>query len=138
MPTAMKNANGERFLVFLFEGASIYNHDNGIAWSGLNKNYATQEILIDSIPWLAKQPLPAYCTLNPEVYVMCEKDNDTMSVGVFNCFADPLTNPVIMLGEKYCRIECLNCEAVLEGNKVTITNTLHAFSAAVFRLYKDI
>lgn len=133
-----ENANGERFLVFLFEGASIYDHDRGIAWSGLNKNYATQEILIDSIPWLAKQPLPAYCALNPEVYIMCEKDNDTMSVGVFNCFADPLTNPVIMLGEKYSRIECLNCEAMLDGNKVTITNKLHAFSAAVFRLYKDI
>lgn len=132
-----ENENGERFLVFLFEGASIYDHYKYVALSGINKNYATQEVLIDSVPWLAKQPLPAYCALNPEVYVMCEKDGDAMSVGVFNCFADPLTNPVIMLGEKYDRIECLNCEAVLDGNKVTITNKLHAFSAAAFRLYKN-
>lgn len=129
-----ENANGERFLVFLFEGASIYSTTR-VGLSGLNKNYIMQETLIDTIPWVARQPIPAYCANNPEVYVMCEKEDDSISVAVLNCFADPLLNPVITLGETYSRIECLGCEAVLDGNKVTLTNRLHAFSFAAFRVY---
>jgi hypothetical protein len=58
---------------------------------------------------------------------------------LYSCLvdADFINTAEFMLGEKYHRIECLNCEATLEGNKVTITNKLHAFSAAVLRLYKD-
>lgn len=130
-----ENAKGERFLVFLFEGDSIYSATR-VGLSGLNKNYVTQETLVETIPWVARQPLPAYCDKNPSLYLMCEQDEDAMSVALLNCFADPVLHPTITLGDTYSRIECLGCEAVLDGNKVTLTSKLHAFSSAAFRVYR--
>ncbi len=131
-----ENESGERFLVFLFEGASVYDYVTRIALSGINKNYPVQEILIESIPWVARRPLPAYCDKNPELYLMCEQDTDAMSVAVLNCFADPVLHPVITLDQPYSRIECVGCEAQLNGNQVTLTSKLHAFSSAAFRVYR--
>lgn len=132
-----ENQNGERFLVFLFEGASIYVPNERAAISGITKNYCIQEVLINSISWLGKQPLPAFCSKNPELYLICESDEGSLTVGIFNCFADPLINPDITLAEKYSRIETLNCDAVLSGNTVTLTGGLAAFSFAAIRLYKE-
>lgn len=131
-----ENQNGERFLVFLFEGASIYVPNERAAVSGITKNYATQEVLINTINWLSEKTLPAYCDKNPELYLICEQDENTLSIGIFNCFADPLTNPVITLSEEYSSIEALNCEAELSGNSAILTSDLPAFSFAVLKLYK--
>lgn len=130
-----ENADGQRFLVFMLEAACIYDYKKSIALSGLTKNYATQEVLINTVPWLSRQPLPAYCAKNPELYLMCEKNDGSLSVALFNCFADAVMNPVIMLDKEYSNIECMNCEAKIEGSKVILTNTLHAFSMAAFRVY---
>lgn len=131
-----ENQSGQRFLVFLFEGASIYVPNERAAISGVTKNYCIQEVLINSIKWISKQPLPAFCNKNPELYLMCEKDENSLSLGVFNCFADPLMNPVITLSEKYSSIEALNCEAEVSGNISTLTSDIPAFSFAVLKLYK--
>ena len=130
-----ENAEGQRFLVFLFDGQSIYS-ETRIGISGLLQNYATQRVLTRTLPWVARRPLPAHCTGNPELYLMCKKDEDSMSVGLFNCFADALAEPVVYLDGDYNRIECLNCEAVLEGNKITLTSKLHGFCAAAFRVFR--
>ena len=131
-----ENAEGQRFVVFLFEGESIYSNTR-IGISGLLKNYVTQRVLTENLPWVARQPLPAYCTGNPELYLMCKKDADGLSVALFNCFADQLVHPVIQLGDHYSHIECVDCEAVLEGDKVTLTSRVNGFSAAAFRVYKS-
>lgn len=130
-----ENAEGQRFLVFLFDGQSIYG-DTRIGISGLLENYATQRTLVRELPWVARKPLPAYCVGNPNLYVMCKQDADGMSIGLFNCFADPLIEPVITLNDTYRHIECVNCEATLDGNTVTLKSKLYGYTAAAFRVTK--
>lgn len=130
-----ENAQGQRFLVFLFEGDSIFDVKTGCD-SGLLKNYAVQRVLGEQIPWIARKPLPVYCEGNPQLYLMCAKEKDALSVAMFNCFADSVIQPVVALDGEYDKIECLNCAARLEGNKVILTETLHAFEGAAFRVYR--
>ncbi len=131
-----ENAKGQRFLVFLFEGDSI-GTPTQICMSGILKNYVTQRVLIQTLPWVARQPIPAYCEGNPDLLLMCEKDGDDMSVALFNCFADPIMNSTVTLDEKYDSIECIRCKAELSGNRVTLCDTLHGFSYAMFRVHKS-
>jgi hypothetical protein len=137
MPFAYRyeNAEGQRFLVFLFDGASIYDYKKSIALTGLTKNYPVQEVLVKTVPWLSGKCLPAYSMKNPELYLMCEQDNGSMSVALFNCFADEMIHPVIELDRPYSRIECKNCEAKLCGSRVILTSPLPAYAMAAFRVY---
>lgn len=130
-----ENKAGQRFLVFLYEANSIY-YSTGVGLSGLTKNPAVQRMLHENMPWVARKPMPVAVTGNPELYVMCRKDEGTMSVALFNCFADPALNPVIRLDEQYSRIECLNCEAELQGDRVVLKGKLHAFEFCGFCVYK--
>ena len=128
-----ENANGERFLVFLFEGDSLFDKTY-MRDSGLLKNYATQKVLTEELPWVARKALPAYCAGNPELYLMCRKEEDSMVVAMFNCFADPLIDATVVLDGEYKTIECVGCEAELLGNKVTLKGQLYGFTSAMFRV----
>jgi hypothetical protein len=130
-----ENSNGNRFLVFLFEGDSLNAYDR-ICVSGLLKNYVTQRVLGENIPWVARKPLPAYCEGNPELYMMCAEHGESLSIALINCFADRLANRTIELGDCYRHIECYGCEAELCGDRVTLTAPLYGFSAAMIRLSK--
>ncbi len=131
-----QNASGKRFLVFLFEGNSIYSPLR-VCLSGLVKNYAVQKVLLESIPWIARQKIPAYCAEHPELYLMCKKGDNSTSVALFNCFADSITTLKVHLDKAYTHIECLNCEATINGNTVTLSTKLHAFESAAFRAFND-
>lgn len=132
-----ENAWGQRFFVLLFEGESMYAPTASpvrVCDSGLMQNYVMQQALIRQLPWVARQPLPAYCEGNPCLYVMCAKGEGEMSVALFNCFADEVTQPVIVLDKEYRQIECFGCAAVLEGDRIRLTERLHGFCAAAFRV----
>lgn len=131
-----ENESGQRFLVFLLEGDSIISDKTTVGVSGLTKNPATQAILHESLPWVARKPMPAAVTGNPELYVMCRKNENAMAVALFNCFADPVLQPVVQLDGQYSRIECLNCEAELQGDRVVLKSRLHAFSMCAFKVFK--
>ena len=128
-----ENANGERFLVFLFEGDSIFG-ETYMRDSGLLKNYATQKVLTEELPWVARKALPAYCVGNPELYLMCRKEEDSVSVAMFNCFADPIIDATVVIDGEYKTIECVGCEAELLDNKVILKEPLYGFTSAVFRV----
>ena len=130
-----ENARGERFLVFLFDGDSQFRVSEKNP-SRIFESYATQNTLLKALPWVARQPLPAYCEKNPHLYMICKKADASLSVALFNCFADYVTNPVITLGESYSEIECFGCEAELDGNKVTLKSRLHGFDFAAFRVFQ--
>lgn len=132
-----ENKDGQRFLVFLFEGDSVYEFRARVCISGIVKNYATQKVLAESIPWVSRRALPAYCLGNPELYLMCRKDKDGgTAVALFNCFADGITNCTVRLDEAYDSLECVGCEAKIDGKSVTLTSKLHGFTSAAFRAYK--
>ena len=130
-----ENKEGQRFLVFLFEAGSIYSSTR-VGLSGLTKNPAVQNVLQQLMPWVARASMPAAVTGNPELYVMCRKEESCAAVALFNCFADPALQPEITLDGTYSRIECVNCTAELAKNRVTLTSKLHGFDFCAFKVYK--
>ena len=65
---------------------------------------------------------------------MCRKEEASMSVAMFNCFADPLVDATVVLDGEYKTIECVGCEAELLDNKVILKEPLYGFTSAVFRV----
>lgn len=130
-----ENENGERFLVLLFDGDSIYSPTR-VGISGLLENPPLQRVLTREIPWLARKPLPVYSTENPSLYLMCEETEDSLSVLMLNCFADQLMHPVLELGDTYRAVECYGCNATLEGQRVVLQSPMYGYTAAAFRLFK--
>ena len=90
--------------------------------------------LAREIEWLCGKKLPVSCPKNPDLYVMCEKNGDTMSVLLLNCFADKILTPTVMLDRSYTSVECVGCEAYLDGNKLIFKSDIEAFGFVTFRL----
>ena len=97
-------------------------------------NYAQQLMLSREIEWLCGKKLPVSCPKNPDLYVMCEKNGEKMSVLLLNCFADKILTPKVKLDKEYTSVECAGCEAVLEGDELVFKSDIEAFGFAAFRL----
>lgn len=124
-----ENENGQKFLVYTFEAASFHKD------SGLFRGYAEQLLLQRVIPWLSGKALPIVSSKNPELYTICERAEDgSLSVGLFNCFADSVLYPSFTLDREYKSVECAGCEARLEGNRLVLTSELGANKFAAVKL----
>lgn len=122
------NTDGYRFLVYPFDA---YASRGGS--SGLFRSYCRQRQLIGSIAWLQERSLDAVCPGNPDLYVLCKKDLESLSVGLWNFFADIIYSPEIYLADNYKSIEYINCGGRLEGNKVILSD-IPAFGFAGFEV----
>lgn len=120
-----ENKQGHRFLVFTSE--AYFNTEF------LYRSYCRSSQLAEGIKWLTGKALPAYCYGNPDLYLMCKKDTNTMSVGLWNMFADAVDQPVVELEEEYRSIRFLNCSGRLEGNKVVLEE-IRPFAFAAFEV----
>jgi len=67
------------------------------------------------------------------LYLMTKKDASSMSVGLWNMFADPVLNPVIDLDQAYSKIYFVNCNGKLNGNRVVLSE-IPAFGYAAFEV----
>ncbi len=125
-----ENGAGQRFLVWLFHAAELLRD------SDLTKGYLIQETMINGIEWVAKKPLPVTCKKNPGLYIMCKKTENTMSVALFNAFADSIFTPTLALDEAYAEITAaVNTKGSVRGRTVTLSE-LPAFSFAAFTVKK--
>lgn len=126
---AYENGRGARFLVFTFDLMSLSRA------SSFCNSYARQRQVMEYVEWLSKKKLPAVCTKNPDLYILCKKDGGNMTVGLFNCFADEVYMPKIRLDEKYRDIDFALCTGTLDGDAVTLS-TIPPFGYAAFRVIK--
>ena len=85
---------------------------------------------------MARKPIPAYCEGNPNLYLMCKKDKDSMVVALFNCFEDSVLDGEIVLDDTYSKIEFFGCDGVFEGNKVALTEAIGAFNSVAFKVVR--
>lgn len=122
-----KNAKGQRFLVFAFDAAFI----NENRW----RSYSMQKMLYSSVEWLAQKPMSAVCGGHPDLYILCKKNDDGMTVGLWNLFADEVMNPEIVLDGKYTNAEFINCSGKLSGNKIKLSG-IPPFNFALINLKK--
>ena len=120
-----ENANGQRFLVFAFDGY--------FASENLFKHYARAKQLTEAIEWLHGKPLPAFTLGNPDCYMLCKKNDNAMSVWIGNFFADEMMNTEITLDKEYKTVEFIACNGRLEGNKV-ILDGIAPFASAGFEV----
>lgn len=108
-----KNADGEQFLVFAFYAYPQMKHNENISRSYLRSaeiKYAKE--------LFGGEKLPAYSYGNPDLYILAKKNEGSLSVGLWNIFADEISSPVIELDGEYSDIEFANCGGRLDGNKV--------------------
>ena len=110
-----ENASGERFVVYAFH--AYFNNDQ------LWRSYARAGQLTQAVKLLSGKALPASCYGNPDLYMMCKKndDGDAMAVGLWNIFADSIPAPAVELDGAYTDIRFINCTGRLEGSRVVLS-----------------
>ena len=124
-----ENAEGQRFLVYLFEGMSLHKD------SGLLQGYLVQQATTVGVEWISQKALPAKCTGHPQLYLLCKQNREKLTVGLFNCHADKIFAPTVTLNEPYQSATYLNTTGTLLGDRVTLSD-LPAYSWAVFTVEK--
>lgn len=120
-----ENADGQRFLVFLFDGF--------FCGETLFRMYARTRQLQQGIQWISGKELPAEYCGNPDTYLLCKQGSGKLAVGIWNFSADPILKPVIALDQPYNEITCFGCEGVLSGKTVRLSK-LHAQEFACFEV----
>lgn len=109
-----ENSDGHRFLVL--------NINTRFGSDSVLKHYARGRQYAEQIEWIGGQKLPAYVYGNPSLYIQCKQDKSALAVGLWNFFADTAIEPVVELGKEYSKIEFINCNGTLDGNKVHLTD----------------
>lgn len=109
-----ENEKGQRFLVFNVN--TRLNSDNYL------KSYERGRQIADSVFWLSGQKLPAYAYGNPALYTQAKADENSLSVGLWNFYADIAINPVIELDKKYSSVRFINCDGTLDGDKLYLSD----------------
>lgn len=125
-----ENREGQRFLVYSF-AAHTARVKNG--WfKGLFRHYYRQTQLIDAVDRLQGHPLPAVCAGNPQLYMICKKNGHSMSVGIWNSFADEVISPIITLDRPYTKIDCYHCQGKIVEDQVFLQEDIPPYGFAFF------
>lgn len=132
LPVAYRyeNADGQKFTVFTFDSETVDRK------SGLLRGFAVEKILLDGIAEIAVKrgrKLSAHCPASPELYTLCARSEGKLSVGLFNCYADDVLDPVIELDRKYSKARFEGCQGRLEGNRLFLSD-ISAFKFAAVEL----
>lgn len=120
-----KNANGQRFLVFTY--------DAHFSDEKCHRNYVVPAVIREEIEWLSGNKLPVCVIGNPDCYVVCKKNSEGMSVGIWNFNADEMAEQDIKLDGNYSSITSLRCQATLNGDTVRISE-IAPFNFAAFEI----
>lgn len=127
-----ENSNAQRFMVYSFSAQTVIVGNEGWA-SGVFRSYTRQKQLADGIKWLQKgKSLPAMCFKNPQLYILCKRNGNELTVGLWNIFSDSVLNPKIELDGNYSELDCYGCSGKIEGNSVILNNDIPPYGYAFF------
>ena len=126
-----ENNEGQRFAVVMTDTMARHYSSN------IFRGFLMQTAMTEAAEWIAKEPLPASCMGNPDLYIICKKDESSMSVALFNCFADSILAPKIKLNRPYSSISFIGCDGRLDGDTVYLNAPLHAYQFAAFEVHGD-
>jgi hypothetical protein len=116
-----ENASGNRFIVF---SSDMFNTSEIIY-----RNYMRQKQLIRCTEWIQRKKLPCVCIGNPELYIMCKKDENNYSVGLWNLSEDYIENPEVEMCSEIKSAEFVNCSGKSLNNRIQL-NTIQPFGFA--------
>jgi len=122
-----KSPNGCNYLVYLFNAHEVRNS------AGWFSSYARRRQVVENVQWLSGKPMDAYPDGNyPQLYCMTKKNEEAISVGLWNLFDDKIKNARITLNVDCQEIEFINCSGHLEGNTVILDGVLYPYEFAGF------
>lgn len=121
-----QNEAGQKFLVFTFD---CENHN-----LVLKRSYARQRQLLNAIEWFLGEELPVKIEKNPQLYVITATKGKTRRIGLFNCFSDPILEPIVKLNRTYEKVNTVNCTAEIKGKELRLKQPIPAFGFAVVEL----
>ena len=124
-----ENQDGAKFLVLCFDGMGT-PRTSGV-WHG----YMQQALLKDGLAWISGKPLPAYIGGCPNLYTMCKGNEHAMAVALFNFYPDSVDEPIIKLDRAYANIRFLGCEGRIDGDTVTLSSPIGAYTLVAFEAY---
>lgn len=108
-----ENGEGHRFWVFAFD--AYFNNE------GMYRSYSRARQLVKAVGRLTGRALPACSLGNPDLYLLCKRDERELAVGLWNICPDDIYEPMVEL-EHACRgIRFLNCTGRMEGNRVYLS-----------------
>ena len=76
-------------MVYLFDTLEISENN------GLFNSFARQRQLFDGIEWISGNKLPVKTAKNPDLVTLCKENKSGMTIGLFNCHADSVIEPVL-------------------------------------------
>lgn len=131
-----ENKDGQRFMVYSFSARTVMVDSKG--WiSGVFRNYFRQRQLCDGIKWLQNgRPLPAMCYKNPELYIICNRDGNKLTVGIWNLFPDEVLKPEIKLDGEYKTLDCFKCSGKIMGDTVYLDKPIEPYGFVIFTVEK--
>lgn len=133
-----ENEQGNKFLVLnlntRFNIGHYYSDCEMEFRQAVLKHYARGRQYADFAEWCGNK-LPAYSEKNPEMYMQCKADENSLTVGLWNFCADVAVEPVVELAESYASAEFFGCNGKLSENKVYL-DEIAAFGFAGIELHK--
>jgi len=66
------------------------------------------------------------------LYMICKKNGHSMSVGIWNSFADEVISPTIILDHPYTKVDCYHCQGTIKGNRVHLQEDIPPYGFAFF------
>lgn len=122
-----ENAQGQKFLVFSFEGCFASEH--------ALKQYARGRQLRKAIEWFSGKKLPVSVDEHPDLYMICKADEHEISAMAGNFAEDAIKGASFTLDGEYRNAEFINCRGTLAGNTVTVKE-IAPFTCAGFKVIK--
>ncbi len=117
-----ENADGQRFVVLLFDMIA------SSVTEGVFRSYSRQRQITAALEWAGRKKLPAVCPGNPDLYIVCRRDGDKLTVGLFNLSADEIFEPEVTLDREYRQAELFGAEGILDGDTVKISTVIAPYS----------
>ena len=130
-----ENAKGQRFMVYSFVARTVLVNNDGWLF-GMFRKYSRQRQLIDGVKWLQKgRGLPAVSPKNPQLYILCKKNGQELTIGLWNIFPDKILKPEILLdSDNYAVVSFYNCEGKIIDNKLILNDTIEAYDFAFIKV----
>ena len=128
-----ENVDGQKFFVTTVDTMGLPNS------SAVLRGYHIQRAYTEAYEWICGEKLPAACEKNPDLYILTKKsaDGKKMAVGLFNCYADSVIDPLIILDGEYSKISFAGeVHGHVVGDKVYLDGDIPAFEFVAFEVEK--
>ncbi len=112
-----ENAAGQRFMVHAFIARKSSQY---MASRGMQRGWCRAAQLRSQLEWLARRTPDAVCTASPDLFMLAKRDQNSLTVGLWNFCEDAVFSPKVHLGQNWDALVPVAGTAQLDGRTVTL------------------